>query len=132
MKKHFIYIAALAVLLVSCKKETIEHAQLELVAKEVNKKAPMQIDQFTMLDSAALKDDFTLVYYYTIIGSDKDSLDFDVNDVKMQLIKQAQLGIDTLKAMQSFESQVGFKYMYRDKNGNDLFDYTVKTKNKQK
>lgn len=131
--KNILYIAALFLFVTfsSCKEEETEPAKLERMALETNKMLPKRMDEITMLDSVGAKD-MQFSYHYTLPEHDKDSLDFDVNDVKKALIKKTQSGIDTVKSFQAFKHQVSFKYIYNDKNGAYLFDYTVRTKQKHK
>lgn len=89
------------------------------------------MDELTMLDSVGAKA-MQFSYHYTLTEHDKDSLGFDVNEVKKLLMKKTQSGIDTVKSFQAFKHQVSFKYIYNDMNGNYLFDYTVRTKQKHK
>lgn len=101
------------------------------MAVETNKMLPKRMDEITMLDSVNAKE-MQFSYYYTLTEHAKDSLGFDVNDVKKSLSKKTQSGIDTIKGFQAFKHQISFKYIYNDKNGAYLFDYTVRTKTKQK
>jgi hypothetical protein len=131
--KHILYIAALFVLATfsSCKEEETEPAKLEFLATETNKMLPKRMDELTMLDSVSAKE-MQFSYYYTLTEHEKYNLDFDINNVKKALINKTQSGIDTIKSFQSFKHQIRFKYIYNDKNGAYLFDYTVKTKTKHK
>lgn len=101
------------------------------MARETNKLLPMKMDEVTMVDSVSVKG-MEFSYYYTILGKHKDSLGFDIDEVKEALKEQAASGVDTVPTFRDFKRQVSFKYIYNDQDGNYLFDYTVKTKQKHK
>ncbi|MFP9100448.1 hypothetical protein ACLI09_15465 [Flavobacterium sp. RHBU_24] len=132
--KNILYITALFCLVTftSCREEReTEAAKLEQMAKETNKLLPQKMDEITMVDSVSVKG-MEFSYYYTILGRRKDSLGFDISQVKKILREQAASGIDTIPTFRDFKHQISFKYIYNDMNGNYLFDYTVRTKQKHK
>ena len=134
MKKYLIYITgAFAVLLLtSCQKEETDEAYLAEVARIINSKVPTKVDQYATLDSAVVGKGLSLTYYYTIAGIEEAGLDIDVNLAKASLKEQSQMAVDTTEGMKLFKHQVTLYYRYNDTDGAPMFDYTVKTKTKQK
>lgn len=132
MKKIIPYITCAVALLslASCQKGDADQAHLEFLARELAKRMPVHVDEYTMLDSAVVAGDHQMNYYYTIKGEGKDSLDFDIEDIKGYLKNLAEKNIKDNETLNAFEKPVAFKYVYNNKNGKYLFDYTVKTKHK--
>lgn len=99
-------------------------------SKEINEKGVIMVDRDTRLDSTSvIKDPLTLVYYYTIVTVDKDSITIDTNEAEKALSKQTQENVDASPEMEDFRKHSIFlKYTYKDKKGKYLFDFTIKPK----
>ena len=110
---------------------TDPYNKLVEVTEENNKKGPFMVDAETRIDSTwAIKDPLTIVYDYTIISANKDSLSVDLNDIKKTLTKQTQDMLDNEPGMATFRRyNVSMKYNYKDKKGKSLFDFTIKPTN---
>ena len=110
---------------------TDPYKKLVEVTEENNKKGSFMVDAETRIDSTwAIKDPLTIVYDYTIISANKDSLNVDLNEIKKTLTKQTQDMLDNEPGMATFRRyNVSMKYNYKDKKGKPLFDFTIKPTN---
>lgn len=52
-------------------------SELKTIALEMNKKTPIQIDQFSRLDSASSKGKTNFIYHYTLIDIEKSEVNVD-------------------------------------------------------
>jgi len=99
---------------------------LERTSKEMNETMPKMIDTETRLDSTSVENT-TLSYHYTLINFVKDSSNLDLKTVKLVIKQKAQDNLDNNSAMKEYrENEISLKYIYRDKNQDLVFDYTVK------
>lgn len=95
-------------------------------SKEMNQSMPKMVDSETRLDSTSVENS-TLNYHYTLINIVKDSSDMDFDLVKSTMIKKAQENLDTNSAMKEYrENDISLHYIFKDKEKNQVFDYTVK------
>jgi len=84
-------------------------AELKNAAVELNKRTPMQIDQYTRLDSAASNGKKTFIYYYTLVE-----------------IEKSEVNLDTVnKYIRPDDNKITLDYMYYDKNGNFVMEIEV-------
>ena len=95
------------------------------LTEEINSTCPVTVDADTRLDStAAVKKPLGLVYYYTIVTVDKDSV--DVTEIEKAIKDAAQQNLDTQGGMKEFrDAGVRLRYHYRDKEGNPFMDFTI-------
>jgi len=108
------------------KNENTPNAMLVEASQEMNKTMPKMIDAETRLDSTSVERE-TLNYHYTLINMLKDSSKMDFEAVKSTMLKKAQENIDTNPAMKDYrENNISLHYIFKDKEKNKLFDYTVK------
>ncbi|WP_432672835.1 hypothetical protein [Flavobacterium sp. SM2513] len=114
----------------SKKKET-PNAMLVEASKEMNQSMPKMVDAATRLDSTSVESS-TLNYHYTLINVVKDSSDMDFDLVKQTMTAKAQENLDTNTAMKEYrENGVSLHYIFKDKDQNEIFDYTVKHQNQK-
>jgi hypothetical protein len=109
-------------------RNTNPYNKLVDTSEEINEKGAVTLDQDTRLDSTSvIKEPLTLVYYYTVVNVNNDSVPIDVNDATKFLRKQAQENYDTTPEMEDFRKHdIYLKYAYKDKKGKYLFDFTIK------
>ncbi|WP_330443708.1 hypothetical protein [Flavobacterium sp. C4GT6] len=94
---------------------------------EINKECPVKVDRITTLDSTVFeKDPLSIEYYYTLdVANNKVNL----KEAKNRLEVNAQKGIDTDNSMEAFRKHnVELNYNYNDREGNKLFDFSIKHK----
>lgn len=111
-------------------KET-PNAMLVEASKEMNQSMPKMVDEATRLDSTSVESS-TLNYHYTLINVVKDSSDMDFDLVKQTMTAKAQENLDTNTAMKEYrENEISLHYIFKDKDQNEVFDYTVKHQNQK-
>lgn len=104
--------------------------ELNKIAIEINKSAPTMVDKDTRLDNVSVFEN-TLEYNYTLINIAKDDAGLDLDGAKKFIMKNAQDNLDNRPEMKDYrEKKIALKYNYKDKNGKQLFDFTVKTNKK--
>lgn len=91
-------------------------SELKDAAKELNAEAPMVIDEYTRLDSAAAVGKTKLIYYYTLKAVEKSEIDLDT---MQKYMKQAVVeGFESNPEMKAFrDHDITLSYNYYDKNG---------------
>lgn len=111
---------------VMCKGNNAAVSEITKISGEINKKCPITIDAYTILDNTEVTENpLTLVYLYTA-NVNKDSLTINLDEVKKNIIKAAQKEADTNPEMAYMrDNSVLLKYHYKDKNGKYLFDFTI-------
>lgn len=107
---------------------TSPYKELSKFSKEINAKGAVTIDPDTRMDSTSVAEDpLMVVYHYTVVTVDKDSVTIDEKEAKEVLIKQTQENLDNSPDMETFRKHdVSMKYDYKDKKGRHLFDFTIK------
>ncbi|AWA28890.1 hypothetical protein HYN48_01635 [Flavobacterium magnum] len=102
-------------------------AQAKAEIESVNKKCPMKIDEMTRLDSVTLSEK-TVNYHYVILKL-KDSLPQDMSPAMTEIKAKAQDNLDQNPKMGVIRNnQFSLKYIYKDKVGEPLFDFTLQPK----
>jgi hypothetical protein len=102
--------------------------ELIKISDDMNKKCPIMVDNETQLDNSKVFDN-TLQYNYTLVNVVKNDSSFDLIGAKKFIMKNAQDNLDNRPEMKSYrEKKVALKYNYKDKNGKNLFDFTVNVK----
>jgi hypothetical protein len=102
--------------------------ELIKISDDMNKKCPIMVDNETQLDNSKVFDN-TLQYNYTLVNVVKNDSSFDLIGAKKFIMKNAQDNLDNRPEMKSYrEKNVALKYNYKDKNGKNLFDFTVNVK----
>ncbi len=102
--------------------------ELKKTALEINKSCPKIIDAETRLDSASA-DHKTLQYHYTILNWVKTARSGELAQDKKQVQVNAQMNLDTSTTMKEFrEKGISLKYTYNNKNGQPIFNFTIKAK----
>ncbi|GGF70102.1 hypothetical protein [Wenyingzhuangia marina] len=98
--------------------------ELNNVAIQLNKQTPMQVDEFTRLDSASSKGATNLMYYYTIMNLDKSEVNLDtVNKyIRPSIIENVKTSPD-LKVYR--DNNITMDYIYFDKNGEFVIKLAV-------
>jgi hypothetical protein len=82
----------------------------------MNKQTPMQIDEYTRLDSVSAIGKTNFIYYYSLIGVDKTEVNLDTLNkyLKPSLIENIKNSPD-LKVYR--DNKISLDYHYYDKNG---------------
>lgn len=65
------------------------HEQFQQSVDQVNAELPVMVDQFTRFDSMALGHSKNILYYYTLVGLDLDSIVANVDTITMDDFKEA-------------------------------------------
>ncbi|BFP42241.1 hypothetical protein FGF1_30860 [Flavobacteriaceae bacterium GF1] len=91
-------------------------SELKNAALELNKQAPIQIDQFSRLDSASTKGKTNFIYHYTLFDLEKFEVNLDtVNKyIRPNLIENIKNSPE-LKVYR--DNNITMDYEYYDKNG---------------
>lgn len=99
-------------------------SELKNAASTLNKQVPIQVDQYTRLDSAASKGKTNFMYYYTLLELEKSEVNLDtVNKyLKPSIIENVKNNPD-LKAFR--EKGIIMDYNYYDKNGSSVLEISV-------
>ena len=101
------------------------------ISKEMNRSMPKMLDAETRLDSTSVGNS-KLNYHYTLINFPKDSMEIDFEAVKLEMMEKAQSNLDTNPVMKEYrKNNIALQYIFRDKNKNQVFDYTVKHQSKK-
>ena len=88
-------------------------------AIELNKTCPQMMDKETRLDSASIHENKTFRYYYTLLNSNKDSMEIDLFFLSVEplMINNAKTNPD----LQLFrDNKVILEYYFRDELGRFL------------
>lgn len=102
--------------------------ELMKISDDMNKKCPIMVDNETQLDNSEVFDN-TLQYNYTLVNVDKNDTSFDSAGAKQFIMKNAQDNLDNRPEMKTYrEKKILLKYNYKDKNGKNLFDFTINAK----
>ncbi len=110
------------------KNEPEVNETLVKISKEMNRSMPKMMDAETRLDSTSVGNN-KLNYHYTLINIDKDSTYLNFETVKSEMMEKAQSNLDTNPVMKEYrENDIALQYIFKDKNNNNVFDYTVKPK----
>ncbi|MGX1927768.1 hypothetical protein [Flagellimonas sp. 2504JD4-2] len=98
--------------------------ELKKAAVELNQQTPMQIDQFTRLDSAGTKGKTNFTYYYTLVEMEKSEVNLDtVNKyIRPDIIENVKKNPD-LKIFR--DNGVTMDYKYFDKKGEFALEISV-------
>lgn len=135
MAKHMTVFAFVAVLgsLVGCgdvaRGFVDKSVELELVqvANELNKNAPMMVDQETRLDTTMAGPGKKLTYHYTLVNLTTE--DIDIGELRAFMTTQIVNHVATHSDMQTLrDHRVTFAYSYKDKNGVHLTTIQVTPK----
>lgn len=91
-------------------------SELKNAALELNKLTPMQIDEYTRLDSASTKGKTNFIYYYTLFDLEKSEVNLDtVNKyLRPSIIENVKISPE-LKIYR--DNKITMDYKYYDKNG---------------
>lgn len=91
-------------------------SEMKSAAMELNKQTPMQVDQFSRLDSASTKGKTDFFYHYTLFDLEKSEVNLDtVNKyIRPDLIENIKNNRD-LKVYR--DNNITMNYRYYDKNG---------------
>jgi hypothetical protein len=94
-----------------------EKANLTNKAKILNNSCPIEIDEFTRLDSILLEDNKTLNNYYTLKKDKIEEIDIELFNEEMKNIVKAALLNDNDEFINSAKQQnLNFIYHYFDSN----------------
>ena len=96
------------------------------IANTVNKTMPMMIDSDTRAETTYILPGKNIHYVYTMINySVNDLTSGDIEDIKNTLLKQQRNLFKSMPEMKFFrDNDVTINYMYKDKNGYFVFDFS--------
>ncbi len=89
------------------------------VAKEINKKCPMSVDENTRMDSATVYNEFMITYHYTIHSVSNKDVDLAKFKTSMETTMNAKYKTDNQLAVYR-DNNIAIAYDYKDKNGGFL------------
>ena len=119
----FLLVGAGTYYLVSKLLEPDVQTRLAQVAKELNKQAPVQVDQETRLDSAAVTGNKAFDYYYTLIYR-ADMVDKDT--ISKYIIPEIVSKIKSSPDMSYFrEHEITLNYTYYGYDGNHAITLNI-------
>lgn len=129
MKKNkiisFALIIFMALTLPHCSSDTRAlHKKLSEMATDINKSAPVALDDNTRFDSAEVTDNNLFRYYYTVMNTDNPKQLIDThakamkNDIKTSFATNPDLRIFV-------KNNVTIEYIYRDENRNTIRTITI-------
>lgn len=99
-------------------------SELKEVALELNKQTPMQIDQYTRLDSAASKGKTNLIYYYTLFDMERSEVNLDtVNKYMRPAVVENVKNNPDLKIFR--DNNITLDYKYYDKYSEFVTEISV-------
>lgn len=99
-------------------------SELKKAALELNKQAPMKIDQFSRLDSASTIGKTNFIYYYTLTEIEKSEVNLDtVNKYIRPNIIENVKNSPELKVYR--DNNITMDYKYYDKNGKFATEISV-------
>ena len=99
-------------------------SELKNAALELNKEAPIQIDQYTRLDSASTIGKTNFIYYYTLLETEKSEVNLDtVNKYLRPSIAENVKNSPELKVYRN--NNIAMDYKYYDKNGNFVTEISI-------
>lgn len=105
--------------------------EIEKMAETLNKNCPVQIDPDTRLDQIEALGNKTVGYHYTLVNIAKEDTTVNFTEAKAFVMQRSQQNIDEGPLMKDFrEKDITQKYMYKDKNGQPVFDFIIKPTNK--
>lgn len=100
-------------------------SELEDTAQELNKKCPVMVDTETRLDSVKAEES-KFCYFYSLVHVDTME---NMEDAKAFLTKNAQANLDTTSKMKAYrENNVNLQYVYKNRRGQKLIEFTIKPK----
>lgn len=98
--------------------------KLEKTVEDIKDQFPMQIDQFTRVDSASVIPPSTLQYYFTLTQEEKATIELDT--IKKYLKPKVIENIKTNPEMEDLKkNKVTLGYQYHDKNGDSVYTLMV-------
>ena len=91
-------------------------SELKNASRELNRQTPMQIDEYSRLDSASTKGKTNFIYHYTLFDLEKSEVNLDtVNKyIKPNLIENIK---NTPEFKVYRDNNITMDYKYYDKNG---------------
>jgi hypothetical protein len=90
--------------------------ELKNAALELNKQTPMQIDEYSRLDSASTKGKTNFIYHYTLFDLEKSEVNLDtVNKYIRPSIIENVKNSPELKFYR--DNEITMDYKYYDRNG---------------
>ncbi len=89
------------------------------VAKEINKKCPMPVDENTRIDSATVYNEYMITYHYTVHTISNKEVDVAKFKTNMQTSMDGKYKTDPQLAVYR-DNKIAIAYDYKDKNGGFL------------
>jgi len=104
--------------------------QLAEIASELNKTCPMMVDEATRLNNAVALPNNTFQYNYTLITTDKQSV--DTTEMKSYMTSHLINLVKTNPQLKPFrDKEVTMNYYYQDMNNQYLFLISIAPKRYQ-
>lgn len=99
-------------------------AELKNAALELNKETPIQVDQYTRLDSASTIGKTNLIYYYTLLETEKSEVNLDT--VHKYLRPSIIENVKNSPQLEVYRNNnITLDYKYYDKNGDLVTEISV-------
>lgn len=103
---------------------TVVNQKLFVIAKEINKKCPIAIDENTRMDSATVFNEYMITYHYSINTVSNKDVDLAKFKASMQLAMDEKYKTDPqLKIYR--DNKIAIAYDYKDKTGDFLCYFIV-------
>jgi uncharacterized protein YcfL len=128
MKKYIFYYLTL-VTLFGCSNASSNKANavtgsavndnLAAVAKEINKRCPIIVDESTRMDSASVYNEFMITYYYTVHTVANKEVDLQKFKTSMETAMLQKYKTDPQLAIYR-DNKIAIAYDYKDKAGDFL------------
>jgi hypothetical protein len=100
--------------------------ELKKISEQINKSCPINVDSETRLDSVSSFEGAKIQYHYTLVNVTREDTAFHSAEAKKFVLTQSQKSLDNNPQMADFrDKKVKMEYVYKDRNGKELFDFTI-------
>jgi hypothetical protein len=100
--------------------------ELGAIAAEMNRSNPVQVDSETRLESVESLGGAKVRYNFTLVNVDKQTTSLDLEELQASIKENAQRILNENAKMEAFrKANVTMQYHYKDKNGKELFDFSI-------
>jgi len=127
MKSLFTFCFLSAVIFAACSQpKVVDNKALEVVSR-FNKKCPMMIDSETRIDAIEIKEPNTILYKYTLVNVNVESVDTILFNAALRpgIINTLKTNPD-LKDLRDVKAN--FEYYYKDKKNKFIYSFIVTEK----
>ena len=98
---------------------SVVNQNLFAVAKEINKKCPIQVDESSRMDSASVYNEYMITYHYTVFSISNKDVDLKKFKTTMETSMKEKYQTDPQLAIYR-DNKIAIAYDYKDKNGQFL------------